>query len=56
MAYWVAIEGMKLRNSKYIDEEDLELSNKAKNGLKDLYIKNEDIIEILLEAIKNINE
>jgi Ca-activated chloride channel family protein len=56
LAYWVAIEGMKLRNSKYIDEEDLELSNKAKNGLKDLYIKNEDIIEILLEAIKNINE
>lgn len=56
LAYWVAIEGMKLRNSKYIDEKDLELSNKAKNGLKDLYSKNEDIIEILLKAIKNINE
>ena len=56
LAYWVAIEGMKLRGSKYIDEEDMKLSYKAKNDLKDLYVKNEDIIEILSEAIKNINE
>ena len=56
LAYWVAIEGMKLRGSKYIDEEDIELSNKAKNSLKDLYSKNEYIIEVLLNAIDKYSE